>query len=202
MQIVPYFEELIACFPNKAMTTITRDPNYADINLICCLINNNTIKIISYIRGGRHGHIALVMTGEEYMDIAGEKFEDPENSGSFARNPDGATSVEVNITRLRFTTLATVCDRPVRASDVVEAKTRLQFVEITEKCKISQRITLDPPPLVPYTSNIGTCIEALPRHVQRLVGDIPALRTTAGLDPTTPVNIIIATDGSVTFGVG
>jgi hypothetical protein len=79
---------------------------------------------------------------------------------------------------------------------------RSRFVEIMEKCKISQRTTFNPPPLLPYTSNIGTCIEALPIHVQRLVANIPALRTPAGWDPTTPVNIIIDTDGSVTFGVG
>jgi hypothetical protein len=103
---------------------------------------------------------------------------------------------------LRFTTLATAYDRPVRASHVVEAKTRPRFMEITEKRKILQRTTIDPPPLVPYTSNIGTCIKTLSRHVQRLVGDIPALRTPAGWDPTTLVNIIIATDGSVTLGVG
>jgi hypothetical protein len=90
----------------------------------------------------------------------------------------------------------------VSASHVVEAKTRSWFVEITENCKISQETTFDPPYLVPYTSNIGTCIEALPRHVQKLVGDIPALRTLAGWDPATPVNIIIAAEGSVTFGVG
>jgi hypothetical protein len=89
----------------------------------------------------------------------------------------------------------------VRASHVVEAKTRPRFVKITEKCKISQRTTIYPPALVPYTSNIGTCIEALPKHVQILVGDIPTPRTPAGWDPTTPVNIIIATDGSVTLGV-
>jgi hypothetical protein len=61
---------------------------------------------------------------------------------------------------------------------------------------------MDRPPLVPYTSNIGCCIKALPRHIQRLVGDIPTLRTPSGWDPTIPVNIIIATDGSKTFGVG
>jgi hypothetical protein len=61
---------------------------------------------------------------------------------------------------------------------------------------------IDPPPLVQYTSNIGNCIKALPRHVQRLVGDIPAFRTPARWDPTTPVNIIIVADGSVTLGVG
>jgi hypothetical protein len=38
--------------------------------------------------------------------------------------------------------------------------------------------------------------------VQILAGDIPALQTPAGWDSTAPVNIIIATDGSVTFGVG
>jgi hypothetical protein len=55
---------------------------------------------------------------------------------------------------------------------------------------------------VPYISNIGCCIKALPHHIQRIVGDIPTLRTPTGWDPTTPVNIIIATDGSVTLGVG
>jgi hypothetical protein len=61
---------------------------------------------------------------------------------------------------------------------------------------------LDRPPLVPYTSNIGCCIKALLRYIQRLVGDIPTLRTPSGWDPTIPVNISIATDGSVTLGVG
>jgi hypothetical protein len=35
--------------------------------------------------------------------------------------------------------------------------------------------------------------------VERLAGDIPAFRNPAGWDPTTPVNIIIATDGSVSY---
>jgi hypothetical protein len=44
--------------------------------------------------------------------------------------------------------------------------------------------------------------QGTPRHVQRLLRDIPALQTLAGWDPTTPVNIIIATDSSVTLGGG
>jgi hypothetical protein len=84
---------------------------------------------------------------------------------------------------------------------VVETKTRTQFVEITGKCNITRRPTLDRPPLVPYTSSIGCFIKALPRHNQGLVGDIPTLRTPSGWDPTIPVNIIIATDGSVTIGI-
>jgi hypothetical protein len=107
-----------------------------------------------------------------------------------------------NRAHLRFSTQATACNRPVRATHVVEAKTRSRFVEIMEKYKISQRTMIDPPPLVPTTSNIKNFIKALPRHVQRLVGDIPALRTPTGWDPTAPVNIIIATDGFMTLGVG
>jgi hypothetical protein len=104
--------------------------------------------------------------------------------------------------RLRFTTMATACDRPASATNVVEAKPRPRFMEIMEKCKTSQRTIINPPLIVPYTSNIYTCIKALPRHFQRLVGDVPAMRTSAGWYPTTPVDIIIATYGSVTFVVG
>jgi hypothetical protein len=71
-----------------------------------------------------------------------------------------------------------------------------------EKCKISHRTIINPPILVTYTSRIDTCIESLPRHVQRLVGDIPTMRTLSGWYPTTTVDIIIATDGSLDFGVG
>jgi hypothetical protein len=55
---------------------------------------------------------------------------------------------------------------------------------------------------VPHTSNIICCIKALPWHIQTLVCNIPTLRTPSGWDPTITVNIIIATDGSLTLGVG
>jgi hypothetical protein len=73
--------------------------------------------------------------------------------------------------RLRFKTLANACDRPASATHVDKAKTRPRFVEIMDKCKIPQCTVINPPPLVLYTSNSGTCIDALPRHVQRLVRD-------------------------------
>jgi hypothetical protein len=108
----------------------------------------------------------------------------------------------INRARLCFSNHSTDCARPARATHVVETKTRTRCVETTGKCNITRRPTLDLPPLVPYTSNIGLCIKALPWHIQILVGDIPTLRTPTGWDPTIPVNIIIATDGSVTLGVG
>jgi hypothetical protein len=77
-----------------------------------------------------------------------------------------------------------------------------RFAEIMDKLKISHRILINPPTLLPYTSGIGTHIEALPRHVQRLVGEIPTLMTPKGWDPTTKVDVIIATDGSMANVVG
>jgi hypothetical protein len=53
-----------------------------------------------------------------------------------------------------------------------------------------------PPPFNTYISGIGNCIQALPKHVQRLVGNIPTI------DTTEPKDLIVATDGSVLFGVG
>jgi hypothetical protein len=53
-----------------------------------------------------------------------------------------------------------------------------------------------------YTSGIGLSFLALPRHIQRLTGDIPALPTPTPFDFDEPVDLIIATDGSVLFGVG
>jgi hypothetical protein len=53
-----------------------------------------------------------------------------------------------------------------------------------------------------YTSGIGLLFLALPRHIQRLTGNIPALSTPKPFDFDKPVDLIIATDGSVILGVG
>jgi hypothetical protein len=51
-------------------------------------------------------------------------------------------------------------------------------------------------------SVMGEAFRALPKHVQRLVGDIGEFQTPRQWDITTEVDLIIATDGSVLFGVG
>jgi hypothetical protein len=93
-----------------------------------------------------------------------------------------------NRARLHFSNHSSACARPARATHVAETKTRTRFVEITGKFTITRRPTLDRPPLVPYTSNIGCCIKSILRNIQRLVGDIPTLRTPSGWDPTTQVS--------------
>jgi hypothetical protein len=53
-----------------------------------------------------------------------------------------------------------------------------------------------------YTSGIGLSFLALPRHIKRLTGNIPALPTTIPFDFEEPAYLIIATNGSVLFVVG
>jgi hypothetical protein len=57
-------------------------------------------------------------------------------------------------------------------------------------------------PIYNYTSYIGISFLALPIHIQGLTGDIPELPTTPPFDFDEPVDLIIATDGLVLFGVG
>jgi hypothetical protein len=57
-------------------------------------------------------------------------------------------------------------------------------------------------PIVQYQSSLGECFFAFLRHVQRLVGNIPPSQLPNECNATTPVDIIVATDESVIFGVG
>jgi hypothetical protein len=53
-----------------------------------------------------------------------------------------------------------------------------------------------------YTSEIGECIHAIPKHFRRLVGTIPELELPEDFDCTEPTDLIVSNDGSVLFGMG
>jgi hypothetical protein len=53
-----------------------------------------------------------------------------------------------------------------------------------------------------YETGIGNSGRQLPRHVQRLVGDISALDVPENWDSNEPRDLLVAMDGSVVFGVG
>jgi hypothetical protein len=56
--------------------------------------------------------------------------------------------------------------------------------------------------VIEYTSGIRDSYQTLPRHIQRLVGNIPDLELLDGTKETEERDFIVATDGSVVFGVG
>jgi hypothetical protein len=68
--------------------------------------------------------------------------------------------------------------------------------------EVNHYVESQPTPLNTYTSGIGNSIQELPKHIQRLVGSIPTIATPTGWDTTDPKDMIVATDGSVLFGVG
>jgi hypothetical protein len=53
-----------------------------------------------------------------------------------------------------------------------------------------------------YETGIGSSGRQLPRHVQRLVGDIAVLDVPDNWDSNEPRDLLVATDGSVVSGVG
>jgi hypothetical protein len=88
-----------------------------------------------------------------------------------------------NRARLRFSNHSTDCARPARATHVVETKTRTRFVEITGKCNITRRPTLDRPPLMPYISNIGCWIKNTTTAYTKTRRRYPNTYDTLGMGP-------------------
>jgi hypothetical protein len=80
--------------------------------------------------------------------------------------------------------------------------TSLNEAHYAVKVNIVCRSNAGPTHIHTYTLGIGLSFLALPRHIQRLTGDIPALLTPPPFYFDEPIDLIIATDGSVLFGVG
>jgi hypothetical protein len=58
-----------------------------------------------------------------------------------------------------------------------------------------------PTELMPYHSCVGAAVRVLSQHVQRLLGDMINVKLTSGIDCVIEVDIIIAMDGYLLFGV-
>jgi hypothetical protein len=77
-----------------------------------------------------------------------------------------------------------------------------RYITIIDKTNIIDITPANNTPIVQYQSSLCECFFALPRHVQRLVGNIPPSQFPNAWDATTSVDINVATDGSVLFGIG
>jgi hypothetical protein len=109
---------------------------------------------------------------------------------------------QLHLGRLRFSTTPRIVPQPHRFSHRIQATQRTHYHEVAAKVNIVCRTTERPTHIRNYTSGIGLSFIALPRHIQRLTGDIPAPPTPPPFDLDEPVDLIIATDGSVLVGVG
>jgi hypothetical protein len=109
---------------------------------------------------------------------------------------------QLNLGRLRFSTIPRIVPQPNRFSHRIQVTQRTHYHEVAAKVNIIRRSNVVPTHIHNYTSGIGLSFLALPRHIQRLTGDIPELPTPTPFCFDEPVDLIIATDGSVLFGVG
>jgi hypothetical protein len=107
-----------------------------------------------------------------------------------------------NSSRMRFRSEGVGCDKPERMTHIVETSEKTRYIEVTELNKICEDGTSESVVPFHYETGIGKSGRQLPRHVQRLVGDISALDVLANWDSTEPRDLLVAADGSVVSGVG
>jgi hypothetical protein len=72
-------DELIVGFPHSSLPKVTGEPTFEDLKVIWRLLNTNAMNVASYEDGGRHGHLGIIMTNEEYFAIAVDIFPVPNN---------------------------------------------------------------------------------------------------------------------------
>jgi hypothetical protein len=88
-------DELIAGFPHSSLPKVTGEPTLEDIKFIRRLLNTNAMSVSSYVGGGRHGHLGILMTNEEYFAIAADVFPLPDNPGASPEVVAGMTAAVI-----------------------------------------------------------------------------------------------------------
>jgi hypothetical protein len=88
-------DELIAAFPHSSLPKVTGEPTFEDLKVIWRLLNTNAMSVASYEGDGRHGHLGMIMTNEEYFAVAVDVFPIPNNPGPSAAVVTGMTAAVI-----------------------------------------------------------------------------------------------------------
>jgi hypothetical protein len=88
-------DELIAGFPHSSLPKVTREPIFEDLKVIRRLLNTNAMSVSSYVGRGRHGHLGIIMTNEEYFAIAADVSPLPDNPGASPEVVAGMTAAVI-----------------------------------------------------------------------------------------------------------
>jgi hypothetical protein len=94
-------DELIAGFPHSSLPNVIGEPTFEELKVFWRLLNTNAMGVSSSVGGGRHGHLGIIMTNEEYFTIAADVFPVPNNPGASAEVVAGMkAAVIAEMTRL------------------------------------------------------------------------------------------------------
>jgi hypothetical protein len=88
-------DELIAGFLHSSLPKVTGEPTCKDLKVVWRLLNTNDMSVASYKGGGRHGHLGIIMTNEEYFAIAVDVFPLPNIPGPSAAVVAGMTAAVI-----------------------------------------------------------------------------------------------------------
>jgi hypothetical protein len=88
-------DELIAGFPHSSLPKVTGEPTFEDLKVIQRLLNKNALSVSSYVGGGCHGHLGIIMMNEEYFAIAADVFPVPDNPGA---SPEVVVGIKAAVT--------------------------------------------------------------------------------------------------------
>jgi hypothetical protein len=82
-------DELIPGFPHSSLPKVTGETTFEDLNVIRRLLYTNAMGVASYVGGGRHGHLGIIMTNKEYFAIAADVFPTPDTPGASPKTVEG-----------------------------------------------------------------------------------------------------------------
>jgi hypothetical protein len=85
-------DELIAGFLHSSLRKVTGEPTFEDLKVIQRLLNTNAMSVSSYVGGGRHGYLCIIMTNKEYLSIAADVFPATDNPGASPEVVAGMTA--------------------------------------------------------------------------------------------------------------
>jgi hypothetical protein len=91
-------DELIAGFLYSSLPKVTGEPTFEDLKVIRRLLNTNAMSVASYKDEGRHVHLRIIMTNEEYFDVAVDVSNVPNNPGPSAAIVAGTTAAVISET--------------------------------------------------------------------------------------------------------
>ena len=79
-------EVVLADFLTPTLLNIEGEPTREGLIDLHILVIDNSASVPSNLRGGRHGHLTLVMTSKEYRTHTGFAFVPPHNPGDYPQS--------------------------------------------------------------------------------------------------------------------
>ena len=121
-------ESLAARFKTSSLTKIEGPPTHADMNDIRDELYRNCLAVKSFLGGGKHGLMGMIMADDLYLNEAGVAFVIPLSEGSYPNFPAGADEDA----KKRETALFIKREKAIKTVDVMKELLRNLILEAVD----------------------------------------------------------------------